>query len=474
MIVSGQWSVVSCREGRIPRLGRGRHSSFVIRHFRILAGCHWRLASVRREHGQNARATPRRSLLAPRNALTLVELLITIAIIAILAGMVLGVSAVAAETAREARTRQLITRLHTLLIERYDSYKSRRVNVRASILASIDTTFSTTTGSESAKSANARRRIMAAQEARLHALRELMLMEMPDRWSDVNLAPQDDVEQDAVFYSEGGNTRRTALSVAYWRRLDRMRNSVNKLTGQTNTPEEIVANQGAECLYMIIMLSTADGEAPSMFNENLIGDTDGDGAPEFLDGWGRPIHFIRWAPGFSSQVQMSPARIDEIYTDQLKKFASDSNPTEKAMLAVDNALAADHDPFDMYGLIQNISMVTEIKDGSSGDKPIPAYRLVPLIYSDGGDEESGLETGDDWDETGTPVDDAPWAGTVTPQFNTQPFYTAPLYNTHFILNWTPNPYRKNTSSPTVVTYVGQIIDPETAADNIHNHLITVQ
>ena len=36
-------------------------------------------------------------------------------------------------------------------------------------------------------------------------------------------------------------------------------------------------------------------------------DRDGDGAKEFCDGWGQPIYFLRWAPGFTpySAVQVA-------------------------------------------------------------------------------------------------------------------------------------------------------------------------
>ena len=64
-------------------------------------------------------------------------------------------------------------------------------------------------------------------------------------------------------------------------------------------------NQSAECLYMIVINACGDGEAKTLFSESTIGDTDGDGAPEFLDGWGHPISFLRWAPGFVSDIQLN-------------------------------------------------------------------------------------------------------------------------------------------------------------------------
>ena len=42
-------------------------------------------------------------------------------------------------------------------------------------------------------------------------------------------------------------------------------------------------------------------EAMSQFGENEIKDLDGDHWPVFIDGWGNPIMFLRWAPGFARE-----------------------------------------------------------------------------------------------------------------------------------------------------------------------------
>ena len=59
-------------------------------------------------------------------------------IISILAGLILGVAAVAGETARESHTRNIVTRLHTLLVEYYGTYKTRRVQLRQQIIDGIN------------------------------------------------------------------------------------------------------------------------------------------------------------------------------------------------------------------------------------------------------------------------------------------------------------------------------------------------
>ena len=49
-------------------------------------------------------------------------------------------------------------------------------------------------------------------------------------------------------------------------------------------------------LYMWVMTSIP--EAKTMFNSSEIAlNADGDNWPMFIDGWGNPIGFLRWAPG---------------------------------------------------------------------------------------------------------------------------------------------------------------------------------
>ncbi|QDU90177.1 hypothetical protein Pla175_35790 [Pirellulimonas nuda] len=291
-----------------------------------------------------------------RRAVTLVELLIVIAIISILATLMLGVGAAAGETARRARTQSVITRLHALMVEHIDGYANRRVELNQSVEGALDTTFS---------AAQRRQRGQALADVRLYGLRELMLMEMPDRWSDVALADITAANYPAPVYLE----RAPSLNSLYRRRLRQLNVATNAKTGMTNTKDEILANQSAECFYLFIMNATADGEAPSLFKESEVGDTDGDGAPEFLDGWGKPIAFLRWAPSYQSDVQMNA-----------RNFLNDNDWREKA--------AADHDPLDIFR------------------RDPYAYRLLPLIVSGGGDEVLGLSA---------PADaDVPWRASLAP------------------------------------------------------------
>jgi hypothetical protein len=322
----------------------------------------------------------------------------------------LGVAAVAGETARQAQSRHIVERLHTLLTDYYDTYKSRRVKLAPGIETKINNDLTT-----------AAARGQALAEARMYAMRELMLMEIPDRWSDVLLNQLGSPERQP-FYLPG----RTALSSVYLRRYKSLLNRTNSLSGGTNTLVEIQNNQGAECLYMIVTLACGDGEARSMFAENSIGDSDGDGAPEFLDGWGHPVNFLRWAPGFDSQIQLNQNSTDQMTTtDRL------------------DAIAKDHDPFDVFR------------------RDSKAFRLVPLIYSPGRNESSGLVANEDY----VPWTDQNFAANLVLATNGPPFISAPKLD----------PYKKVGSPPAYLGTSLHLADPanfdETSSDNIHNHLM---
>jgi prepilin-type N-terminal cleavage/methylation domain-containing protein len=265
-----------------------------------------------------------------RRGFTLVELLTVITIIGMLAGLSLGALYSARESAREAKTRATIAKLDMIVQARYDEFQSRRVPIKTPRIPP-----------------------KAIAEFRLRVLREIIRMEMPDRLTDITyprtatpVGPSDidatvtvsvdfkhPVSGETLTYSEA--IGRTALARSYFRKII----SNNQFL---NGPEPNFAP--AECLYMFV---TSDPEAREQFNESEIGDVDQDGCPEFIDGWGRPIMFLRWAPDFRSDLQTRDAKND-------------------------------HDPFDWSGV-----------DAS-------AFRLVPLIYSGGPDKKYGINLDDNW------------------------------------------------------------------------------
>lgn len=219
-----------------------------------------------------------------RNGFTLVELLITVSIIAIMASMALFAMFQAQQTAKEHRTRALIAKLNSIIMRRYDEYRTRRVPFSFPDLQ--DTTRQVEYNREIAR-------------ARIDCLRDLMRMEMPDRWSDVSdgpVTPYPHGYPASMMAAYAGTIARPSASTSYYAKWS---------AGAPST-----TNQGAECLYMIVMDAMAqEGDSRDTFKSSDFLDTDDDGYPEFVDAWGQPIEFIRWAPGFMSPLQ-TPIRIE--------------------------------------------------------------------------------------------------------------------------------------------------------------------
>ena len=218
-------------------------------------------------------------------AFTLMELLIVIMILTLLAGLTLSALTGATEMAREQRTRAIITKIDQLIMERYESYRTRALPIRI-------------------PPGSAPR---IASELRLNALRELMRLELPDRISDLcvpgeyepdHAKPPRNLEamptQIAVetYYLK----TRPSVALSYKRRA----RAVMYAQGPNNPRPWTLKNQGSECLYLILStIQDGDKNALDYFSESEIGDTDGDGQKEILDAWGTPILFMRWPYGFT-------------------------------------------------------------------------------------------------------------------------------------------------------------------------------
>jgi hypothetical protein len=111
-----------------------------------------------------------------------------------------------------------------------------------------------------------------------------------------------------------------------------------------------------------------DSSALDFFFPGEIGDTDNDGMPEILDGFGQPIGFLRWAPGFS--YRGDPPH----HAEHQSRFSDiqDIDPVDSP------------DATDMGAADPNLS------DGNDTNDP---FNLFPLIVSAGRDGEFGMKLG---------------------------------------------------------------------------------
>lgn len=104
--------------------------------------------------------------------------------------------------------------------------------------------------------------------------------DMPDNWTDVATLASAMNSPDTRRLLSGPQLTYAGI----WRRFG-------------TQPTADVAD--AECLYMIVMRGgLADCLACSELEGIGIGDTDKDGAMEFLDAWGNPIRFVLWPEAF--------------------------------------------------------------------------------------------------------------------------------------------------------------------------------
>jgi prepilin-type N-terminal cleavage/methylation domain-containing protein len=320
---------------------------------------------------------------ARRRAFTLIELLMTISTVAILASLFLGGMNSAQETGRVAVTKATIAKIDNIIMQRWESYRTRRVPL----------TLLSNPGNPSWST------VAAGQ--RLDCLRELMRLEMPQTWNDITSGRQTS--------PPGGWTpiALSSLAQAYLRRYE----AIYLQTGKYPTPD----NQGAECLYLICTNGISDElDLVGQFRSTEIGDIDSDGALEFADGWGTPIAFVRWAPGFVSEIQTG----------------------------------LDADPFDPQHVYPSVSGAPGAGSvyGPTIGHTAQTFALYPLIFSAGPDKLYGI---------------------VTPKISN---YASPVVNNDpFFTMSNPGGFGDGLradveNSPPTLTTVN-------SADNIHNHLV---
>jgi prepilin-type N-terminal cleavage/methylation domain-containing protein len=268
-----------------------------------------------------ARAGLGRAASGPMSGFTLTELLVVITIIAMLGALTLSGMNVAQRRARIAKTETTIRKIHEVIMPHYERFLTR-----------IPPNLSGLTNT----SAERNRRLLISK-------RWIQTLEMPDGWTDLLVAQ--DGWQDLI--SAGIIPNVGDYNTATSRRL--RGHAFRALTqGSLGGPKGSLANSDAECLWLSVMRGGfGDPGIIAHFREDEMGDTNGNGQREFIDGWGRPIRFLRWAPGFVSKYQPP---LDLTAPDTLS-----------------------HDAFDPAGV-----------------DPFALNTLFPLIFSAGPDGEIGI------------------------------------------------------------------------------------
>ncbi len=320
----------------------------------------------------------------PRPAFTLIELVLVLAIIGILASALLGALYSTQEAARAQRTKVTIAKLDSAIRAQWDTYRTRRVAINRG----------TAEGA----------RAFAARQ--LQARWDLQRAEMPDRFEDIRDDPA------------GANN---PMTLAYKDAIDGFRIAQNARKGTSldfasYLSAIIATNKSSECLYLTITVGMNPMDEIK-FIEAEIGDTDDDGMPEFIDGYGEPINFLRWAPGFISDIQKPNP---ELWPD----------------------------PFDPLGVGRQVTggPTPEISPPNNPPSTSYGYLMYPLIYSAGPDGAGALML----------------LGSVD---TSVPENQALLKNPYSFYDFNGNPYQRGALNP------GDTTEGGGPYDNIHNHLL---
>lgn len=403
-------------------------------------------------HDSTIRRAPRY-----RPSFTLVELLVAIAIIGVMAGMVLMALDGARRDARVARTRGTIEKINDIILHRWEEYRYRSVKLNLP----PEWLLPKMTG------ANPEQPILSPREGarlRMIALRDMMRMEMPDRFTDILYPP---VRYRAMLDFPSGRTFMytddTGLGRAVPAGFNQIRNyfgfvSIGNSFGVTTLttdhpylppmggripgrPPLNFENQQAELLYAIVALTQYNGgPALEHFRPTEIGDTDGDGYPEFLDAWGRPIRWLRWPAGF-------PSELNQAYRNPQSSVTGNADDTPSAPDALD-------------------PLRTDWRWNPSMPELLKPWTLVPLIVSAGEDgvfemifdpansagEPVGIYAGELWGSPPAPT------GYGNRYFNVDPYMQVVLNGTSYFIG---APYDEGSA--------GSVASFDELTDNITNH-----
>jgi hypothetical protein len=204
-------------------------------------------------------------------------------------------------------------------------------------------------------------------------------MEMPQTWADVRKADGNPLEPLKLEMETEDDSwkRRSPLLDYYCEAYGKAKEKLEE-QGKTEPP-----NRSA---LLFLIIQNLNPEALEAFHGSEIADTDGDGLLEFVDAWGKPIQFLRWAPAFTdSDLQPNVlALCDPKYnpkTDDANWWTVKDARLRRAM-----EQATEQQPF-LLGL-------------GEGEHDDFGWFLYPLIYSAGPDGEYGINEGSDTD---TPV-----------------------------------------------------------------------
>lgn len=350
----------------------------------------------------------------PRRGFTLVELIVVMAIVALLFGLTTVAISSAIESAKASKTRALITKLDGLVMPQWESYYHRRLP------------FTLPTAVRSP--ANGQPISLppeAVAQVRCDALREIMRMEMPERWSDIDggLPRTIPIWSNPITKTQYFNPSPPAgaggpavVSLAPSAVCQAYQNFFGPVADTSGFIANGYNHQGAKCLYLFLSMGVEDADVMENFSADESADVDGSGCKCFVDAWGNPIEFLRWAPGYKSALQHLP-------------------PTDRDQT----------DPTGVYGSPNPASGIPQ------------TFALYPLVYSAGPDGYYDIVT----DEDSSPPNHFSYAVSGV---NNNPFYSTGGSSVGFSIGPIGTPAIEPVSDQATGRPIGN-------ADNLDNHAL---
>lgn len=396
---------------------------------------------------------------ARQGGFTLIELLVVITLIALLGSMSIAVSRVAIESAKKSRTEMTIAKIDSALTAMYEKYADKKVDISPYLTREFSNTNAnawyynyykefnyTLNDLWNYYGSNTTAKFYATTPSnwngvhgptylrnnhflipalwRLHLIRDTIRMDMPCWATEVYWGP---VLPDGTLDRNEG--RVTPLHAIYRGALTTATNNNWDAIFSWNDAQHAQFN--AELLFLVIM--NGDPESRQLFSDREVADVNNNGLFEFIDGWGRPIYWLRWAPGIGSTDRpffeailwndsgVSPQDRDDlraaltvtaINTDSDRQYAGNevytgvyaciaanrgtTNPVFDYINGVTDIEAAlehvgpirdDDDPLDPLG----IDCLCPILDNNRLTSK--SWLLVPYVFSCGADGMPGINSG---------------------------------------------------------------------------------